>query len=66
MLRDLGVAPKKQIPPRLLDAAGMETPAAEALQAEASNAEKVTIFEAGEESSIESVVEQGIAESDAV
>jgi DNA recombination protein RmuC len=51
MLRELGVAPKKQIPPRLLDAAGVE---------------QVTIFEVGEDSTVESVVEQGIAESDAV
>jgi DNA recombination protein RmuC len=40
MLRDLGVAPKKQIPQGLLDAAGVE---------------QVTIFEVGEESGKDAV-----------
>jgi DNA recombination protein RmuC len=61
MLRDLGVAPKKQMPQGLLDASGIEASAVET-----ADAAQVTIFEAGEESSVESVVEQGIAESDAV
>jgi DNA recombination protein RmuC len=66
MLRDLGVAPKKQIPRGLLDASGVETSENEATEVEATGAEQVTIFEAGEDSSVESVVEQGIIESDAV
>jgi DNA recombination protein RmuC len=61
MLRDLGVAPKKQMPQGLLDPSGVE-----ASGADASATGQVTIFEVGEESSVESVVEQGIAESDAV
>ena len=70
MLRELGVAPKtkKQMPQGLLDASGADVsvnddaPATE----DASAAEQVTIFEAEEDTSVESVVEQGIAESDAV
>jgi DNA recombination protein RmuC len=66
MLRDLGVAPKKQIPPGLLDASGIEASGVDVSEADESGAEQVTIFEAEEESSLDSVVEQGIAESDAV
>jgi DNA recombination protein RmuC len=66
MLRDLGVAPKKQIPQGLLDASGMEASGVDASVADESGAEQVSIYEAGEESTVESVVEQGIAESDAV
>ena len=66
MLRDLGVAPRKQIPPGLLDSSGVDTSAMEASAVESPATEKVTIFEAGDESSVESEVEQGVAESDAV
>jgi DNA recombination protein RmuC len=63
MLRELGVAPKtkKQIPQGLLDVSEMSTS-----EAEGSEAERVTIFEVGEESGGEHAVEQGIAETDAV
>lgn len=56
MLRELGVAPKKQMPQGLLDASGVE----------ASEEEQDAALEAGEENTVESVIEQGIAESDAV
>ncbi len=58
MLRELGVAPrtKKQIPQGLLDASGVDTSAGE----------QEAALESGDANSVESVVEQGIAESDAV
>jgi DNA recombination protein RmuC len=60
-LRKLGVKPRKQLPKGLLDTSGDETQ-----EVEQPTAERVTIFEAAGESSVDSAVEQGIAESDAV
>jgi DNA recombination protein RmuC len=58
MLRELGVAPKtkKQIPQGLLDASGAEAP----------EPEQNAALESGAESSVDAMVEQGIAESDPV
>jgi len=66
MLRELGVAPKKQMPQGLLEASGMEASGLDASGIESAEAEPEPALESGEESSVEPVVEQGIAESDAV